>query len=140
VPSFKILSHVDQPQIPWGVVRLEFSDEKMVFAAIAPHGPYARDREVNAGFRIAQQNCFRCHNSELQGGQKSGVSWRVLSAKSRASPAKFAGYIRNPLSVNRRAQMPANPEYDDATLRALTRYFQVVPAPQRTRARPRAKQ
>jgi len=36
-PSFKVLSHTDEPQIPWGVVRIEFPDEKSVFGAIAPH-------------------------------------------------------------------------------------------------------
>jgi hypothetical protein len=35
-PSYKVLSHVDEAQIPWGVVRLEFRDEKIVFGAIAP--------------------------------------------------------------------------------------------------------
>jgi hypothetical protein len=36
-PSFKVLSHTDEPQIPWGVVRIEYRDEKSVFGAIAPH-------------------------------------------------------------------------------------------------------
>jgi len=30
-PSFKILAHSDETQIPWGVVRIEFRDEKQVF-------------------------------------------------------------------------------------------------------------
>jgi len=55
-PSFKILSHADEPQIRWGVVRLEFHPEKIVFGAIAPHGPHAKQADVVAGYRIAQQN------------------------------------------------------------------------------------
>ncbi len=122
-PSYKILSHADEPQIPWGVVRIEFRDEKIVFGAIAPRGPHAQDRDVQNGFRIAQQNCYRCHNSGREGGQKSGLSWEVLSAFAVGSPKDFSGYIRAPLTRNPHAQMPGNPEYDDATLGALTAYF-----------------
>jgi len=123
VPSYKILSHADEPQIPWGVVRIEFRDEKIVFGAIAPHGPHAQDREVQNGFRIAKQNCFRCHHSGREGGQKSGLSWEVLGAFAAASPKDFSGYIRAPLTRNPHAQMPGNAEYDDPTMEALTAYF-----------------
>jgi mono/diheme cytochrome c family protein len=122
-PSFKVLSHVDEAQIPWGVVRLEFRDEKAVFDSIAPRGPLAGNRQVQDGFRIAQQNCFRCHNSGTEGGQKSGRSWKVLSALAEKSPEYFSGYVRNPAAKNPSAQMPGNPQYDDATLQALTTYF-----------------
>jgi mono/diheme cytochrome c family protein len=130
-PSFKVLSHVDEAQIPWGVVRLEFRREKVVLGAIAPRGPHARDREVQDGFRIAQQNCFRCHNSGSEGGQKSGRSWEFLSALAEKSPAYFSGYIRNPAAKNPSAQMPANPQYDDATLAALTEYFKAFSEPKK---------
>ncbi len=122
-PSDKILSHAEEPQIPWGVVRIEIREEKIVFGSIAPHGPHARDREVQAGFRLAEQNCFRCHNAGREGGQKSGLSWEALSAIATASPKDFAGYIRAPIEKNPHAQMPGNPQYDDATLAALTAYF-----------------
>jgi mono/diheme cytochrome c family protein len=122
-PSFKILSHVDEAQIPWGVVRIEFREEKIVFGAIAPRGAHARDREVQDGFRIAEQNCFRCHNAGSEGGRKSGLSWESLSLLAAASPRDFAAYIRAPLTKNPSAQMPGNPQYDDATLAALTAYF-----------------
>jgi mono/diheme cytochrome c family protein len=123
VPSYKILSHVEEAQIPWGVVRIEFREEKIVFGAIAPRGPQAQDREVQDGLRIAEQNCFRCHNAGSEGGQKSGRSWESLGALAAESPKDFAAYIRNPLAKNRSAQMPGNPQYDDATLSALTSYF-----------------
>jgi mono/diheme cytochrome c family protein len=122
-PSYKILSHVDEAQIPWGVVRIEFRDEKIVFGAIAPRGPHAQDREVRDGFRIAQQNCFRCHNAGREGGQKSGRSWESLGSLAAASPKDFAAYVRAPLAKDPRAQMPGSPQYDDATLAALTAYF-----------------
>jgi mono/diheme cytochrome c family protein len=124
VPAFKILSHSDEPQIPWGVLRLEFRNEKGVFAAIAPRGPHAQDTAVQAGMRIARQNCFRCHNSGEEGGQKSGVSWKNLAALALAAPEDFGAYVRNPVSKNAQAQMPGNPSYDEATIGALVAYFQ----------------
>jgi len=124
VPSFKILTQEEEPQIPWGVVRVEFRDEKTVFGAIAPRGPNAAAPEVQAGYRLAQQNCFRCHNLGSEGGEKSGRNWAVLSAWAATSPEYFAAYVRNPQAKNAKAQMPGNPGYDDATIRALTAYFQ----------------
>jgi mono/diheme cytochrome c family protein len=128
-PGYKILSHAEEAQIPWGVVRIEFREEKIVFGAIAPRGPHAQDREVQDGYRIAQQNCFRCHNAGREGGQKSGLSWEALSAFAAASPKDFAAYIRAPLAKNPRAQMHGNPQYDDATLAALTAYFHTFAGP-----------
>ena len=71
-PSFKIRAHADEAQIPWGVVRLEIREEKAVFGVIAPNGPNA-SREVQDGFRIASQNCFRCHDSRGEGGRKQAA-------------------------------------------------------------------
>jgi mono/diheme cytochrome c family protein len=123
-PGFKIPSAEDEAQIPWGVVRLDFRSEKQVFAAIAPRGPRAGDAAVQAGFQIAGQNCFRCHNSGREGGEKAGVSWAVLATLAAAAPENFMAYIRNPKTKDPDAQMPGNPNYDDATLQALTAYFQ----------------
>ena len=122
-PAFKVLAHQDESQIPWGVVRIEFQDEKKVLDAIAPRG--ARDQAANAqdGYRIAQQNCFRCHNMNDQGGRKAHRPWAVLSAWASSSPDYFASYVRNPQSQNPNAQMTPNPKYDDATLQALIAYF-----------------
>jgi len=123
MPAFKILSHTDTPQIPWGVVRLEFRDDRAVFGAIAPRGPNANQPAVQAGYKIARQNCFRCHNNGADGGQKSGVTWAVLSAFATSSPDFFTEYVRDPKSNRSEAQMPGNSEYDDATMRVLTAYF-----------------
>jgi mono/diheme cytochrome c family protein len=128
-PSYKILSHAEEAQIPWGVVRIEFREEKTVFGAIAPRGTHARDREVRDGFHIAEQNCFRCHSAGREGGQKAGLSWESLSAIAAASPKDFGAYIRAPLAKNPHAQMPGNPQYDDATLAALTAYFRTFSEP-----------
>jgi mono/diheme cytochrome c family protein len=128
-PSFKILSHADEAQIPWGVVRLEFRDEKTVFGMIAPRGPHAQDREAQNGLRIAEQNCFRCHNAGREGGRNSGRSWEFLGTLAASSPKDFAAYIRAPQAKNPQAQMPGNPRYDDATLAALTAYFRTFSKP-----------
>jgi mono/diheme cytochrome c family protein len=124
-PSPNIFSHRDEAQIPWGVVRLEFRNEKTVFSAIAPRGLHATDSLVQAGYRIAQQNCFRCHNMGREGGTKAGHPWLVLSAWATTSPEYFGAYVRNPQAKNPQAQMPGNPSYDDETLGALTAYFQI---------------
>jgi mono/diheme cytochrome c family protein len=128
-PSFKILSHVDEAQIPWGVVRLEFRQESAVFGAIAPRGPHANDSAVQAGFSIAQQNCFRCHNMGTEGGQKARLSWTALAAFATTTPEAFASYVRNPQAINPRSQMAASPDYDDATLAALEAYFATFSTP-----------
>ena len=122
-PAFKILSHNDESQIPWGVVRLEFRNGKVVFGAIAPRGPRPDEGLVQAGYKIAQQNCFRCHNLSASDEQKSWAPWEVLSAIAAGSPEWFAAYVRNPKSKNPQAQMPGNPQYDDETMKALITYF-----------------
>jgi mono/diheme cytochrome c family protein len=128
-PSFKIFSHSDEPQIPWGVVRLEFRDEKAVFASIEPRNLGAGDELLQAGFRIAQQNCFRCHNMGSEGGTKAGRPWLALSALANASPDYFVAYVRDPKSKNPHAQMHGNPDYDDKTIAALVAYFKTFSAP-----------
>jgi mono/diheme cytochrome c family protein len=122
-PSFKIHSYADEAQIPWGVVRLEFRDEQEIFGPIAPRGADASQPGPQAGYRIAQQNCFRCHNQGVEGGQKSRISWTILSALAASSPDLFASYVRNPQARNPEAQMPGNPGYDQATTDTLIRYF-----------------
>lgn len=128
VPAFKILGHRDAAQIPWGVVRMEFWDENEVFGAIAPRGPHANDADVRAGLKIAEQNCFRCHNSGAEGGKKSGVTWAVVAALATGSTEFFTEYVRNPEGKNPKTQMAASPEYDDETMRALIAYFQTFSA------------
>ena len=123
-PSFKILSYEDEPQIPWGVIRLDFRTEAKVFLAIQPRMPGAASREVQDGFRIAQQNCFRCHNSELEGGMKASVSWSQLGTLAALSPETFQAYVHDPKSKTPNPAMPGFPIYDEATLHALTKYFQ----------------
>jgi len=122
-PSFKIFAHEDEAQIPWGVERLEFRDERKTLAAISPRGPHADDANVQSGFRIAQQNCFRCHNMGEEGGRKSGRPWLVLAAWAAAGPEHFTSYVRNPQANNPNTQMAASPQYDDATMKALIDYF-----------------
>ena len=125
----RILSQTEEPQIPWGVVRIEFREEKTMFDAIGPRGSRASDPDVQAGLRIAGQNCLRCHNAGDVGGTKSGRSWEALGTMAGASPESFVAYIRDPRAKNPRAQMPGNPQYEDATLSALTAYFRTFALP-----------
>ena len=96
----------------------------VVFNAIRPRGSGANSREVQDGYRIAQQNCFRCHNSGDQGGTKAQRPWTVLATWATASPEYFAAYIHDPKSKNPKSKMEGFPNYDAATLAALTKYFQ----------------
>jgi mono/diheme cytochrome c family protein len=122
-PAFKILAHEDEAQIPWGVTQLEFRNQKSAFADIAPQGPTATDPGVQAGYRISQQNCLRCHGPESDEPLKGKLTWAGVAIFAAQAPKNFAAYVRNPQAVVKDARMPPNPSYDDATIDALTAYF-----------------
>jgi hypothetical protein len=127
-PSFKVLSHNDEAQIPFGVVRIDFRTESEVFGAIAPRGDFAPGSPVMNGFAIAKQNCFRCHNMGAEGGHMSPFTWPLLGNLAKNSPEFFAKYVRTPQAVNPRARMEGSPQYDDQTLAALEAYFSTFAA------------
>jgi mono/diheme cytochrome c family protein len=110
-------------------VRIDFRNERQVFGAIAPPGSHANDPAVRDGYRIAKENCFRCHDQGDEGGHKAGVTWTVISAIANSSPDFFAAYVRDSKSKSPQAQMPGNPEYDGATLHALDAYFRTFASP-----------
>jgi cytochrome c2 len=121
-PTYKILAHHEESQIPWGVVRLEFEDEKAAFAPIAPRGAGAENPDVQSGYRIAQQNCLRCHaNSDEH--TKGMITWSAMAVMAARAPQQFAAYVKDPTGFSPNSEMSANPEYDDATLQALIDYF-----------------
>jgi mono/diheme cytochrome c family protein len=119
-PSFRVLAHDDEAQVPWGVVRLEFRNEQQVYAPIEPR---LRSPLVDQGYTIARQSCFRCHSNGGEGGLKSNRSWGVVARRAQNDPAWFDAYVRDPKKINAASQMAASPQYDDATLRALRAYF-----------------
>jgi len=122
-PAFKVLSHEDEPQVPYGVTRVEFHRESAVFGAIRPPDNWPANSPVEQGYVIARQDCFRCHNMGADGGTKAGRSWLQLAKLAGQNGQRFRQIIRNPVSVNPGAIMPAHSGYDDATLDALTAYF-----------------
>jgi hypothetical protein len=128
VPSFKVLSHSDEAQIPFRVVGLAFRNEQEVFGAIAPHGDFAPGSPVMDGYTIARQNCFRCHNIGAEGGQMASIPWPVLGAMAKTSPEFFAKYVRNPQALNPRSRMEGSPGYDGQTIAALQAYFSTFAA------------
>ncbi len=130
-PAFQVLSHQDEPQIPYGVTHLEFRRASVVFGAIRPPGQWPADSPVEQGYRIARQDCFRCHNSGAEGGQMSGKPWLELGSIAQSDPDRFKRIIRNPTSVAAGARIPGEPGYDDATLQALTAYFKTFSPPSR---------
>lgn len=130
-PAFKVLSHEDEPQIPYGVQRIEFRRESVVFGAIRPAGKWPANSSVEQGYLIARQDCFRCHNMGAEGGTKAGRSWLQLAQDAARNGQRFRQRIRNPASVDPKATMPAHTSYDDTTLDALTAYFKTFAKPER---------
>lgn len=122
-PAFQVLSHKDEAQVPWGVVRVDFEPETVVYAPITPRGPHADDPAVQQGYAIARQNCFRCHDRGGEGGEKARRSWDVVARRAVTDPQYFDAYVRQPKRLNPASQMAASPGYDDQTLRALRAYF-----------------
>jgi hypothetical protein len=122
-PSFTVLSHKDEAQIPFGVTRLDFRTESVVFSMIHPAGKWAKDSAVWQGYQIASQDCYRCHGLYGEGGERASRSWLVLAAWAATDATRFQQYIRKPQSIMPCARMPAHGDYDDATLAALTAYF-----------------
>ena len=122
-PSFSVLSHKDEAQIPFGVTRLDFRTEAVVFGMIRPEGNWAKGSQVWQGYQIASQDCYRCHGLYGEGGERASRSWLVLAAWAATDATRFEAYIRKPQSIQPCAKMPAHSDYDDATLAALTAYF-----------------
>jgi hypothetical protein len=119
-PAFHVLAHKDQAQIPYGVVGLRFFDESAVLHQLLPPGAAVPAMQ---GYRIAQQNCLRCHREGDIGGTKSPFGWPQMALIAQGNPTAFGKYVVRPNSVNPEANMPANPEYDAATVAAITAYF-----------------
>jgi mono/diheme cytochrome c family protein len=132
-PSFSVLSHKDEAQIPFGVTRIDFRMESVVFGTIRPKGNWAKDSPVWQGYQIARQDCFRCHGLYGEGGERASRSWLVLAAWAATDGTRFQQYIHNPQSIQPYAKMPAHGDYDQATLAALTAYFTTFAPVRKTR-------
>ena len=132
-PSFTVLSHKDESQIPFGVTRIDFRTESVVFGTIRPEGEWAKDSPVWQGYQIARQDCFRCHGLYGEGGERASRSWLVLAAWAATDSGRFQQYIHNPQSIQASAKMPAHGDYDRATLAALTAYFTTFAPARKTR-------
>jgi len=129
-PAFHILAHKDTAQIPFGVTGLRFLDQATVLKELLPPGGGSAESPAMEGYRIAQENCLRCHRSGDIGGTKSPFGWPQMALIAQGNPAAFGKYVVRPNSVNPEANMPANPDYDAATIAALTSYFRSFAPPQ----------
>lgn len=128
-PRFKVLSHDDEAQIPYGVTRIEFHSGAKVYAPILPAPQWRENTTVQDGYRIAREDCFRCHDSGGQGGTLGHHSWTDLANIAATDPERFRRIIHDPLSVKPGARMPGEPGYDAATLDALVEYFRTFASP-----------
>ncbi|MGB9028725.1 MAG: hypothetical protein WCC27_01290 [Acidobacteriaceae bacterium] len=123
-PAFHVLAHKDEAQIPYGVIGLRFLDEAAVLKQLHPPGmASAAVSPAMQGYRIALQNCLRCHREGDIGGTKSPFGWPQMALIAQGNPSAFGKYVVRPNSINPEANMPANPDYDAATIAALTAYF-----------------
>jgi hypothetical protein len=122
-PSFQVLAHTDEAQIPFQVVHLDFRSESRVFGAIKPRGSFAPGSPEMQGYQIAEQNCYRCHNMGAEGGQMASIPWPVIGAMAKSSPEFFENYVRHPQALNPKSRMAGSPGYDDQTIAALRAYF-----------------
>jgi hypothetical protein len=122
-PAFHVLAHKDMAQVPYGVTGLKLYPEKATLAVLQPKSGSVAAME---GYRIAVQNCLRCHRAGDIGGSKSPFGWPQMGLIAQGNAAAFGKYVVRPQAVNPEATMPPNPDYDAATIAALTAYFQSV--------------
>jgi hypothetical protein len=123
-PSFSVSSFQEIPKIPAKLTRLEFDTTQKVYGAIAPNSRDQSNPQVIAGFRIAQQHCYRCHNMGSYGGTKAGKEWHTLGNFASSSPAIFERYLRDPKSVDPKSAMTCEPQVGEPAAKALQAYFQ----------------
>jgi len=121
-PVFHLMAQKEEPQIPYGVIELRILDEAAVAKELRPPGALPASPAM-LGYPIAAQNCLRCHRSGNVGGTKSPFGWPQMALIAQGNPTAFGKYVVRPNSVNPEATMPPNPEYDVATIAALTAYF-----------------
>ncbi|WP_157439991.1 c-type cytochrome [Terracidiphilus gabretensis] len=122
-PRYKVLAHDDEEQVPYGVTRLEFRNGAHIYASILPGAAWRENHQVMDGYRIAREDCFRCHNSGAEGGTMGKRAWPQLGEDAVKDPERFRRVIHDPEKVVPGARMPAAPNYDRATLDALVAYF-----------------
>jgi hypothetical protein len=122
-PTFKVLSHDDEEQIPYGVTRLEFRNGEHIYSSILPAPQWRGDKQVMDGYLIAREDCFRCHNAGAEGGTMGGRAWPLLAVDAAKNAERFRTIIHSPQTLRPGARMPAEPNYDRATLDALVAYF-----------------
>ena len=122
-PAFRVLAHDDEAQVPWGVLRIDFRRESDVYAPIQPIGADTTSPQVQQGFAIAKQNCFRCHSRNGEGGLKAHRSWTTIARHADEDPREFDNYVLTPTQVDPSSQMAPSPNYDAVTLAALRAYF-----------------
>jgi hypothetical protein len=124
-PAFPWLLHEYEPQIPYGVVRIEFQRQSAVLDRIQPKGRWPRNSPVEQGFRSARQNCFLGHTMGAESGTKAvrSCSRFPLASIAANGEKRLRRILPDPQAVDPKATMPARTDYDEATPAALTACF-----------------
>lgn len=124
-PLFHIMTQPDAPQLPTGVSKLILYDETSALASLRP--PAKAPASALQASRIIAVNCLRCHSNGKIGGTKSPFGWPQMALIAQGNPSAFGKYLVQPNRVNPEATMPPNPEFDAATVAAITAYFKAQP-------------
>ena len=124
-PLFHIMAQPDVPQLPTGVDKLVLYDETAALASIRP--PANAPASAQQAYRIIAVNCLRCHSTGKIGGTKSPFGWPQMALIAQGNSSAFGKYLVQPNRVNPEATMPPNPEFDAATVAAITAYFKSQP-------------
>ncbi len=95
-PSFKVLSHEDEPQIPYGVTRIEFRREAEVFGPIRPPGGGRRTRRWSRDMSSPGRIAFAATTWDRKAGPWRGHSWLATGGDSAIDEPRFRHTIRDP--------------------------------------------
>lgn len=124
-PLFHIMAQPDVAQLPTGVDKIVLYDETAALASLRP--PAKAPASAQLAYRIIAVNCLRCHSTGRIGGTKSPFGWPQMALIAEGNPSAFGKYLVQPNRVNPEATMPPNPEFDAATVAAITAYFKSQP-------------
>jgi mono/diheme cytochrome c family protein len=123
-PFYLVWSKTEQGNLethprPWQLSQIEI----MKFEVAYPHTvPGDASEQVNEGYTLFREQCFRCHAINREGGRvgpELNVPRNILEYRPEAD---VRAYIKNPLQY-RYGNMPAHPDLTLANMSALMAYL-----------------
>jgi mono/diheme cytochrome c family protein len=121
-PADSVVGQPESPQIPFGVVRLQFATAAATVDRLKVNAALTND-VMAAGQKLALRNCLACHHHDDFGGTKAQRPWIILATWAKADAGYFRRYVRNPQGVNPASKMPGFKDWSDETIEAVRSYF-----------------